>query len=157
MCMCFKCVSWDSPEAMKDNAMEDRRLLRRGCLQYLEDLGLLNKTDTIISTLPWALWLGVIVCVLVTFPWRRIEEPAQTLWTLHSLFDYKGNINHQEIKVLFFQIEAEAWLEIISWKQPLTILTSDSSVSICCCDMPWRLTCRGTWMLHIQSDVRCSQ
>lgn len=30
----------DSPEAMNDKAMEAERLFRRGCLQYLEDLGL---------------------------------------------------------------------------------------------------------------------
>lgn len=36
--------SWEkdvvSPEAMKDKAMEADRLFRRGCLQYLDDLGL---------------------------------------------------------------------------------------------------------------------
>lgn len=47
-CLCVF-VSLDSPEAMKDKAMEANRLFRRGCLQYLDDLGLLNKH--IISTL----------------------------------------------------------------------------------------------------------
>lgn len=36
--MCL--IGWDSPEAMKDKAMEADRLFRRGCLQYREDLGL---------------------------------------------------------------------------------------------------------------------
>lgn len=35
----------NSPEAIKDKAIEADRLFRRGCLQYLEDLGLVNKAD----------------------------------------------------------------------------------------------------------------
>lgn len=35
------CVMWwDLPEAMKHKAIEADKLFRRGCLQYLEDVGL---------------------------------------------------------------------------------------------------------------------
>lgn len=45
VCTCFlSClIWWDLPEAMKEKAMEADRLFRRGCLQYLEDLGLQTK------------------------------------------------------------------------------------------------------------------
>lgn len=38
----------------------------------------------------------------------------------------------------------------------LTILISDSLVSICCCDMPWRPASKETWMLHIQTRMYCN-
>lgn len=36
-------MGWDLPEAMKDKAIEADKLLRRGCTQYLVDLGLKAK------------------------------------------------------------------------------------------------------------------
>lgn len=45
--------------------MEADRLFRRGCLQYLEDLGLVNKADTVINPpIQVSQQKSVFVCVL---------------------------------------------------------------------------------------------
>lgn len=64
---------------------------------------------------PCALWLEAIACVLVTFPWRRTEGPEQVPWTLHSLFDYKWNMDKTWINiqgVFSIKPKQKTWLSI---------------------------------------------